>query len=144
MKISACSGARLALANRTLTELIGLNAQNLRAREPNMLATLCGYNIGMEVGIRDARNNLSKLVEAVLDGEEVFLTNRGERIVQLVPAPKPTSPRRGRGLWKGKIHFYAGWDSRNEDKRIEEMFEFLHDLGSEGGCCWTQTPSCAG
>lgn len=32
----------------------------------------------MEVGIRNAKNNLSRLVEAVLDGEEVFLTNRAE------------------------------------------------------------------
>ncbi len=85
----------------------------------------------MEVGIRDAKNNLSKLVEAVLDGEEVFLTNRGERVVQLVPTPKPISPGRGRGLWKEKIHFYAGWDSRNEDTKIEEMFETLHEAGSE-------------
>ena len=83
----------------------------------------------MEVGIRDAKNNLSKLVEAVLDGEEVFLTNRGERVVQLVPTPKPIPPGRGRGLWKGKIHFYAGWDSPKEDAKIAEMFEALHGGG---------------
>jgi prevent-host-death family protein len=85
----------------------------------------------MEAGIRDAKNNLSKLVEAVLEGKEVFLTNRGQRVVQLVPVPKPTFPKRGRGLWKGKIHLYAGWNSRKEDKKIEEMFEELHEAGSE-------------
>jgi prevent-host-death family protein len=86
--------------------------------------------MGMEVGIRHAKNHLSKLVEAVLDGEEVFLTNRGERVAQLVPTLKPISPGRGRGLWKGKIHFYAGWDSPNEDAKIEKMFEALHGTGS--------------
>lgn len=85
----------------------------------------------MEVGIRDARNNLSKLVEAVLDGEEVFLTNRGTRVVQLIRAPKAIPRGRGRGSWKAKVHFYAGWDSRDEDKRIEETFEALREAGSE-------------
>ncbi|MEO5953631.1 MAG: type II toxin-antitoxin system prevent-host-death family antitoxin, partial [Chloroflexia bacterium] len=65
----------------------------------------------MEAGIREAKNNLSKLVQAVLDGEEVFLTNRGARIVQLVAASKSPSPHRGRGSWKGKANLYPGWDS---------------------------------
>jgi prevent-host-death family protein len=49
----------------------------------------------MDVGIRDAKNNLSKLVEVVLDGQEVFLTNRGEGVAQLAPTLKPISPGRG-------------------------------------------------
>jgi prevent-host-death family protein len=77
----------------------------------------------MEVGIRSAKSNLSKLIDAVLEGEEVFLTNRGERVVQLVPTPKPASARRGRGAWKGKVNLYPGWDSPQEDQKIEEMFE---------------------
>jgi antitoxin (DNA-binding transcriptional repressor) of toxin-antitoxin stability system len=85
----------------------------------------------MDVGIRDAKNNLSKLVEAVLDGEEAFLTNRGARVVQLVRTPKAIPQGRGRGSWKGKVNLYAGWDSRAEDKRIEEMFEAIHKTGSE-------------
>lgn len=80
----------------------------------------------MEVGIREAKNTLSKLVEAVLEGKEVFLTNRGERVAQLVAAPKPKDPRRGRGKWKGKVNLYPGWDSPEADKEIEEMFETLH------------------
>lgn len=85
----------------------------------------------MEVGIRDAKNNLSKLLEAVLEGNEVFLTNRGQRVVQLVPVPKATSSRLGRGLWEGKVNLYAGWDSHEEDKKIEEMFEALNEESSE-------------
>ncbi|MGH9612612.1 MAG: type II toxin-antitoxin system Phd/YefM family antitoxin [Bryobacteraceae bacterium] len=77
----------------------------------------------MEVGIRNAKSNLSRLVEAVLDGEEVFLTNRGERVAQLVAAPKPKHAHRGRGLWKEKANLYSGWDSPKADKDIEEMFE---------------------
>ncbi len=96
---------------------------------PALIATLCSYNVNMEVGIRDAKTKLSKLVEAVLDGQEVFLTNRGARVVQLVRTPKAPPQGRGRGAWKGKIHLYDGWDSRDEDKRIEEMFQTLHEAG---------------
>jgi antitoxin (DNA-binding transcriptional repressor) of toxin-antitoxin stability system len=37
----------------------------------------------LEVGIRQAKNNLSKLIDAVRNGEEVILTNRGERVAKL-------------------------------------------------------------
>jgi prevent-host-death family protein len=85
----------------------------------------------MEVGIREAKNKLSKLVEAARDGEAVFLTNRGARVAQLVPARRPPLSRRGRGTWKGKINLYPGWDSPEEDKKIEEMFEALREADSE-------------
>ena len=81
----------------------------------------------MEVGIREAKNNLSRLVEAALAGEEVFLTNRGDRVIRLVPARKPKSGLRGFGCLKDKGNFYPGWDSPEEDKKIEEMFEFLKE-----------------
>ena len=81
----------------------------------------------MEVGIREAKNNLSKLVDAVRHGEEVILTKRGERVAKIVPAPKKWAPGRGRGCLKGKINFYPGWDSPEEDKRIEDMFECLNE-----------------
>jgi prevent-host-death family protein len=87
--------------------------------------------MNMEVGIRDAKNSLSKLIEAVLKGEEVFLTNRGKRVVMLVPTPKGRSGIRGRGFLKGKVNLYPGWDSPEEDKKIEDMFEFLKETDSE-------------
>ena len=80
----------------------------------------------MEVGIREARSNLSKLISAVQDGEEVFLTNRGERVIQLVLAPKAGKAKdRGFGCLRGKIHLNAGWDSPEADQEIVEMFEDL-------------------
>jgi prevent-host-death family protein len=77
----------------------------------------------METGIREAKNTLSKLVEAALEGQDVFLTNRGRRVVQLVATPPPSSSVQGRGFLKHRIHLYPGWDSLSEDKRIEEDFE---------------------
>lgn len=81
----------------------------------------------METGIREAKNKLSKLVEAALDGHEVFLTNRGRRVAQLIAAPPPASPARGRGFLKHKINLYPGWDSLSEDKKIEDAFDALHE-----------------
>jgi prevent-host-death family protein len=79
----------------------------------------------METGIRDAKNSLSKLIDAAIEGHEVFLTNRGRRVVQIIAVPPPPSPMRGRGFLKDRIHLYPGWDSIDEDRRIEDAFEAL-------------------
>jgi prevent-host-death family protein len=73
----------------------------------------------MEIGIREAKNKLSKLIDRLSCGEEVFLTRRGERVAKLVPAPpkKARDPKRGRGFLKGKVNLYPGWDSHEEDKK---------------------------
>ncbi len=76
----------------------------------------------MEVGIRNAKNNLSRLVEAVLDGKEVFLTNRGERGDDLATR-RNQSTHTGAGALEGKANLYSGWDSPEADKDIERMFE---------------------
>jgi prevent-host-death family protein len=92
-----------------------------------LVATRDSYNGLMEVGIREAKNNLSKLIELALAGEEIFLSNRGERVLQLVPTPRKATANRGRGEWKDKIKLYAGWDSAEADREIENTFEVLHE-----------------
>jgi len=77
----------------------------------------------METGIREAKNSLSKLVEAVRNGQEVFITSRGQRVVQMIAAAPPPSPARGRGFLKDKIRLYPGWDSIEEDQRIADAFD---------------------
>ncbi len=82
----------------------------------------------MEVGIGEARNKLSKLIDALSYGEEVILTRHGKRVAKLVPAsPKHRDPKRGRGSLEGKVNLYPGWDSWEEDKKIEDMFECLRE-----------------
>jgi prevent-host-death family protein len=39
----------------------------------------------VEVGVRDLRNNLSRYLERVQDGEEVVVTERGRAIARVVP-----------------------------------------------------------
>ncbi len=53
----------------------------------------------MQVNMLEAKTQLSKLVEAVLRGEEVVIANRGKPVVRLVKAEAPK--RRRWGAWEG-------------------------------------------
>ncbi len=39
----------------------------------------------MEVGVRELRNNLSRYLDRVRDGDEVVVTDRGRAIARVVP-----------------------------------------------------------
>ena len=39
----------------------------------------------MEVGVRELRNNLSRYLDRVRDGEEVVVTDRGRAIARVLP-----------------------------------------------------------
>jgi len=43
----------------------------------------------MECDVHYAKTNLSKLIKLVEAGEHVFITRRGERVIQLQPVSKP-------------------------------------------------------
>jgi prevent-host-death family protein len=50
-----------------------------------------------EAGIREARQNLSALIEEVRKGHEITITDRGRAVARLVPPrPKKSKPFRGR------------------------------------------------
>ena len=54
----------------------------------------------MQVNMLEAKTQLSKLVEAVLRGEEVVIANRGKPVVKLVKADAPVV-KRVAGAWEG-------------------------------------------
>ena len=56
----------------------------------------------MLVNMLEAKTQLSKLVEAVMRGEDVVIANRGKPMVRLVKAEAPAS-QRAWGVWEG--HF---------------------------------------
>jgi prevent-host-death family protein len=45
-----------------------------------------GYYEAMEVPVSEARSRISELLDAVADGEFVYLTRRGRRVAALMPA----------------------------------------------------------
>lgn len=55
----------------------------------------------MQVNMLEAKTQLSKLVEAVLRGEEVVIANRGKPVVRLIKAEAPK--RRRWGAWEGMM-----------------------------------------
>lgn len=57
-----------------------------------------------EAGIREARQNLSALIEEVRKGHEITITDRGKPVARLVP-PRPANARpfRGRAAFRRRM-----------------------------------------
>ena len=79
----------------------------------------------MEIGVRQAKAELSKLIEAALSGSRVVITNHGKALVELVPArPEPKNAARGYGSMRGLIErLPRGWDSPEAKARVTTEFE---------------------
>jgi prevent-host-death family protein len=58
----------------------------------------------MKISVRDSKTKLSKLIPAVLGGEEVIITKSGKPVVKLVPIQEPAR-KRPLGCYSGKIGF---------------------------------------
>ena len=73
----------------------------------------------MQVNMLEAKNQLSKLVKAALEGEEVIIANHGKpvvRLVKLADAPRT----RGYGAWKGLVELADDWDSPQTNAAIAD------------------------
>jgi prevent-host-death family protein len=82
----------------------------------------------MEIGIKEAKNNLSSLMEQARGGTRTFVTNRGERMVELVPVADAQAPVASRGLgWlrdKSKLPKGFGtakWKKSGTDAVLRDM-----------------------
>lgn len=73
------------------------------------------------INIHQAKTNLSRLIEAVLNGEEVIIAKAGKPKVKLVPFISKRKKRRG-GQLKGKIWASDDWDSPATNKEIQDLF----------------------
>ena len=66
--------------------------------------------------ISDAKASLSKLIQQVLQGQEVIIGKAGKPIAKLVPYEVDTSPRTlGAGQWKGNIWMADDIDELPDD-----------------------------
>ncbi len=69
----------------------------------------------MEIAsIHEAENQLSKLVEQAMNGEEVIISEAGRPMVRLVPIVDDLSPRLG-GQWKGRVRIAEDFDQLPDD-----------------------------
>jgi len=66
--------------------------------------------------ISEAKATLSRLIEQVLNGQEVIIGKAGKPVAKLVPYTQDTSPRQlGAGQWKGKIWIADDFDDLPDD-----------------------------
>ena len=66
--------------------------------------------------ISEAKATLSKLIEQVVNGQEVIIGKAGKPVAKLVPYTQDTSPRKlGAGQWKGKIRMADDFDDLPDD-----------------------------
>lgn len=68
-----------------------------------------------EVGMHEAKTQLSKLVERVEAGEEVVITRRGRPAARLIPERRGEGFAALAGRWKGRIQIADDFDELPED-----------------------------
>jgi len=76
----------------------------------------------------DAKASLSKLIELVMQGQEVIIGKAGKPVAKLVPYDENTSPRQlGAGAWKGNIWAADDFD----DLPVETLALFTGEADHE-------------
>lgn len=68
------------------------------------------------VNMHEAKTNLSRLVEAAENGDEVIVARAGHPVVRLVPIRR--GKRRRLGRWKGKVFMAKNFDSPLPDEML--------------------------
>ncbi len=82
----------------------------------------------MEIGIKAAEAELSKLIKAALTGERVVITNHGKPLVRLAPeAAKAKHPRRGLGSLKDVLDLPPNWDSIEAEEAFADEFDVVRE-----------------
>jgi prevent-host-death family protein len=75
----------------------------------------------MEVSLHEAKTHLSRLIEAVEDGQEVVVSRRNKPVARIVPASG--SKRRRIGLLAGHpFRMGDGFDSPGGSKTLADTF----------------------
>ncbi len=73
----------------------------------------------MQVNMLEAKNQLSKLVEAAMAGEEVVIANNGHPVVKLVRITQ-RKPVRKPGAWRNLPPAAEDWDTPTTNRAIAE------------------------
>lgn len=63
--------------------------------------------------IHEAKTQLSKLIEAVLQGEDVIIAKAGKPLVKMIPYIPHCEPRKP-GYWRGKVTMADDFDTLPE------------------------------
>lgn len=78
------------------------------------------------VNTHEAKTQLSKLIAAVREGEEIVICQAGKPVARLTGyTGERKVPKLGTGA--GKVVLHPGWDSPEADAEVEAMFEVLKE-----------------
>lgn len=69
----------------------------------------------VQVGMHEAKTNLSRLVERVENGEEIVLTRRGKPAARLVPERQGAGFASLAGAWRGQVRIADDFDELPDD-----------------------------
>ena len=73
----------------------------------------------MQFNMLEAKSQLSKLVQAALEGEDVIIANKGVPVVRLVRIGAQEFARMP-GAWAGLTKAVAGWDAPETNATIAD------------------------
>lgn len=73
-----------------------------------------------KVNIHQAKTHFSKLIEAVMQGQEIIIASAGKPVAKLSPI-QPQKPKRRFGLLKGKIKISKDFDALLCEEIIREF-----------------------
>lgn len=76
----------------------------------------------MQLNMLEAKSQLSRLVQAALDGREVIIARNGEPVARITPYA-PARPKRKPGAWKGKMWLAGDWDSPETNRMLQKLME---------------------
>jgi prevent-host-death family protein len=68
-----------------------------------------------EIGMHEAKTQLSKLVERVEAGEEIVITRRGTPAARLVPERRGEGFASLAGAWRGRVKIAEDFDELPDD-----------------------------
>ncbi|HEX5525741.1 MAG TPA: type II toxin-antitoxin system Phd/YefM family antitoxin [Solirubrobacterales bacterium] len=68
-----------------------------------------------QIGMHEAKTQLSKLVERVEAGEEIVITRRGEPAARLIPERQGKGFASLAGAWRGQVKIADDFDELPED-----------------------------
>ena len=75
----------------------------------------------MKIGIHEAKTKLSKLIPAVLSGEEVIITKSGHPLVKLVPVQE-AGRKRQLGIYSGKLKFHEDFEKSLPENILNDFW----------------------
>jgi prevent-host-death family protein len=68
-----------------------------------------------QVGMHEAKTQLSKLVERAEAGEEIVIARNGKPVARLVPVAGKNSLAAVHGAWRNRVHIADDFDELPDD-----------------------------